>query len=229
MSKPILVFDMDGVLVDVTESYRETIARTVEHFTGAKPHARADSGMQESGRLERRLEALAPHDHDRPASRWPFEDVTRSLSGHLSRQRQRWPDPARAVGGAAGRAGKAERAVPVRASSPAGRSAEADLTLQRFAPELVFDPIVGMERREPITSPRPMACSKSSRPIAIAMLATSATRWMTRAARGPPRCRSSASRRRPIRCTSIWCSCFRGEGAYAIVDDINYLEEVFAS
>src|ERR1051326_1644103 len=33
-SKPILVFDMDGVLVDVTESYRETIARTVEHFTG---------------------------------------------------------------------------------------------------------------------------------------------------------------------------------------------------
>src|SRR5438552_5729093 len=31
---PILVFDMDGVLVDVTDSYRETIARTVEHFTG---------------------------------------------------------------------------------------------------------------------------------------------------------------------------------------------------
>ena len=32
----ILVFDMDGVLVDVTESYRETIVRTVEHFTGAR-------------------------------------------------------------------------------------------------------------------------------------------------------------------------------------------------
>jgi HAD superfamily hydrolase (TIGR01548 family) len=30
----VLVFDMDGVLVDVTESYRETIVRTVEHFTG---------------------------------------------------------------------------------------------------------------------------------------------------------------------------------------------------
>ncbi len=37
MSKPLLVFDMDGVLVDVTESYRETIARTVEHFTGQRP------------------------------------------------------------------------------------------------------------------------------------------------------------------------------------------------
>ena len=30
----VLVFDMDGVLVDVTESYRETIVRTVQHFTG---------------------------------------------------------------------------------------------------------------------------------------------------------------------------------------------------
>jgi HAD superfamily phosphatase len=32
----VLVFDMDGVLVDVTESYRETIVRTVEFFTGTK-------------------------------------------------------------------------------------------------------------------------------------------------------------------------------------------------
>jgi HAD superfamily phosphatase len=29
----MLVFDMDGVLVDVTESYRETVVLTVEHFT----------------------------------------------------------------------------------------------------------------------------------------------------------------------------------------------------
>ncbi|MBI3279843.1 MAG: HAD-IA family hydrolase [Acidobacteria bacterium] len=33
-TKGVLVFDMDGVLVDVTESYRETIRRTVAHFTG---------------------------------------------------------------------------------------------------------------------------------------------------------------------------------------------------
>jgi HAD superfamily hydrolase (TIGR01548 family) len=33
-SAQVLVFDMDGVLVDVSESYRETIVRTVEHFTG---------------------------------------------------------------------------------------------------------------------------------------------------------------------------------------------------
>ncbi|MGI8743897.1 MAG: HAD family hydrolase [Bryobacteraceae bacterium] len=30
----VLIFDMDGVLVDVTDSYRETIVRTVEIFTG---------------------------------------------------------------------------------------------------------------------------------------------------------------------------------------------------
>jgi len=29
----ILIFDMDGVLVDVTESYRETICQTVAHFS----------------------------------------------------------------------------------------------------------------------------------------------------------------------------------------------------
>lgn len=36
MSSPsqVLVFDMDGVLVDVTESYRETVVLTVAHFTG---------------------------------------------------------------------------------------------------------------------------------------------------------------------------------------------------
>jgi HAD superfamily phosphatase len=35
MTQPqVLVFDMDGVLVDVSPSYRETIVRTVEHFSG---------------------------------------------------------------------------------------------------------------------------------------------------------------------------------------------------
>ena len=32
----LLVFDMDGVLVDVSESYRETIQQTVAHFTGSR-------------------------------------------------------------------------------------------------------------------------------------------------------------------------------------------------
>jgi HAD superfamily phosphatase len=36
MSDQILVFDMDGVLVDVSESYRGAIAQTVEDFTGRR-------------------------------------------------------------------------------------------------------------------------------------------------------------------------------------------------
>lgn len=35
--KPLLVFDMDGVLVEVKESYRESIRATVKHFTGVEP------------------------------------------------------------------------------------------------------------------------------------------------------------------------------------------------
>jgi HAD superfamily hydrolase (TIGR01548 family) len=36
MTRPILVFDMDGVLVDVSESYRATIVETVRYFTGTE-------------------------------------------------------------------------------------------------------------------------------------------------------------------------------------------------
>ena len=35
--KDLLIFDMDGVLVDVNESYRATIQATVKHFTGSHP------------------------------------------------------------------------------------------------------------------------------------------------------------------------------------------------
>ncbi len=34
MSRPVLAFDMDGVLVDVTASYRAAIIETIRHFTG---------------------------------------------------------------------------------------------------------------------------------------------------------------------------------------------------
>ncbi len=35
-ARRLIVFDMDGVLVDVSDSYRETVVRTVEHFTGRR-------------------------------------------------------------------------------------------------------------------------------------------------------------------------------------------------
>ncbi len=54
----MLIFDMDGVLVDVTESYRAAIQATVKHFTG-NDLSRSDPGLEKSGRLERRLAAFA--------------------------------------------------------------------------------------------------------------------------------------------------------------------------
>src|SRR5271157_5202220 len=72
--KPILVFDMDGVLVDVTESYRETIARTVEHFTGVKPAAgtiqecKNQGGFNDDWKLSHHLVTSAGVDA-------PFEEV----------------------------------------------------------------------------------------------------------------------------------------------------------
>ena len=35
--KDLVIFDMDGVLVDVNESYSATIQATVKHFTGYEP------------------------------------------------------------------------------------------------------------------------------------------------------------------------------------------------
>jgi len=37
MAKDLIIFDMDGVLVEVTESYRATIQATVQYFTGYEP------------------------------------------------------------------------------------------------------------------------------------------------------------------------------------------------
>jgi HAD superfamily phosphatase len=49
MSDRILVFDMDGVLVDVTESYREAIQQTVEHFAGQRPTREAIQDAKNRG------------------------------------------------------------------------------------------------------------------------------------------------------------------------------------
>ena len=46
-----LIFDMDGVLVDVSESYLEAIALTVEHFTKSKPSMESIQTKRNQGNL----------------------------------------------------------------------------------------------------------------------------------------------------------------------------------
>ena len=143
MSRPFLVFDMDGVLVDVTESYRETISRTVEHFTGA-PVPRAiiqdyknRGGWNDDWRLS----------HELISSREvtvQFQDVVDYFQGifHGSGAdglilRERW----------IAREGFLERlAERFQLAVFTGRLCwEAELTLKRFAPHLTFSPVVGMD------------------------------------------------------------------------------------
>jgi HAD superfamily phosphatase len=61
MSKPMLVFDMDGVLVEVRESYRESIRATVLYFTGRSvehsliQHYKNQGGWNNDWKLSREL------------------------------------------------------------------------------------------------------------------------------------------------------------------------------
>jgi HAD superfamily hydrolase (TIGR01548 family) len=47
--KDLLIFDMDGVLVDVTDSYRAAIQATVKHFTGYEPSNREIQDWKNQG------------------------------------------------------------------------------------------------------------------------------------------------------------------------------------
>ncbi|MCU0246507.1 MAG: HAD hydrolase-like protein [Bryobacter sp.] len=47
--KPLIVFDMDGVLAEVTASYRLAIIETVRHFTGVEVHADTIQGYKNRG------------------------------------------------------------------------------------------------------------------------------------------------------------------------------------
>ena len=56
-SPKLVIFDVDGVLVDVHGSFHKSIIDTVKHFTGKRvTHARY-SEVEEQVRLQRRLAA----------------------------------------------------------------------------------------------------------------------------------------------------------------------------
>jgi len=139
----ILVFDMDGVLVDVSESYRETICRTVEYFTGNKiskdliQQYKNAGGWNNDWALSQRIAADL-------GTRVGYEtvvDVFQKLflgdgaSGLIARER--WIP----------RAGLLEQlGLRYQLAIFTGRlREEANLTLWRFAAGLRFDPLVGSD------------------------------------------------------------------------------------
>jgi HAD superfamily hydrolase (TIGR01548 family) len=140
----LLIFDMDGVLVDVTESYRETICATVKHFTGAEitkaqiQDWKNQGGWNDDWRLSQHMIRQAGLEVDLETVIQHFQTLFHGSNGTEGLiLRERW----------IARKGLFERlGGRFQLAVFTGRLRwEAEFTLQRFAPELAFAPIVGSD------------------------------------------------------------------------------------
>jgi len=225
MPKPILIFDMDGVLVDVTESYRETIARTVEHFTGSPISPEQIQQYKNQGGFNDDWE-LSHHIVKTAGIEVPFDDVVaRFQSLFLGNGadglilRERW----------IALPGKLEALLNTfQFAIFTGRPKdEAHLTLDRFAKGLLFDPIVAMHdvaNKKP--APDGLLQIAAANPGAkLYYIGDSVDDAQSARAAGVPFI-GIAAPENPLYLDLVFA--FQKERAYAIVDDINYLNEVFA-
>ena len=137
----MIVFDMDGVLVDVSESYRETIVQTVRHFTGQSiereriQEYKNQGGWNNDWDLSQKICADLGTDVGYQAIVDEFNRLFLGANGETGLiSRERW----------IARPGVLER---LNQSFDLGiftgrLRMEADITLGRFAPGLRFDAIV---------------------------------------------------------------------------------------
>ena len=225
-AKALLIFDMDGVLVDVAESYRESIARTVEHFTGG-PVTRAQiqdlknkGGWNDDWKLSHHMVTTAGMDVPFAEVKDYFQSIFLGNGDDGLILREQW----------VARPGILEKLNQhFRFAVFTGRPRdEASLTLDRFASHLVFDPIVTMqdvENHKPAPDGLLQILSANHCIEAFYIGDTVDDARCARAAKIPFIGIASPANPRYIDLVFL----FQEEGAYAIVDDINYLEEVFAS
>jgi HAD superfamily phosphatase len=222
MSERILVFDMDGVLVDVSESYRESIQQTVEHFTGKRVTREAiqdwknrggwnddwalSTAMIRAEGIEVELDTVVHY----------FQGIFHGDGTNGLILRERWIAREGLLDRLSGR---------FRLAVFTGRLRwEAELTLRRFAPELRVDPIVGADD-VPNHKPAPDGL------LHIGKLAPGSELWYVgdtvddaRSARaaGVPFigiAAPSSARRDEL------MALLHAEGARAVLDDINQLED----
>ena len=226
MSQPILIFDMDGVLADVTESYRETIARTVEHFTGRPvtneqiQECKNQGGWNDDWELSHHLVTAGGARASFDEVRDYFQKLFLGDNADGLILRERW----------IARAGALEQlAESFRLAIFTGRPKdEVHLTLNRFAPGLSFDPIVAMHdvvNKKP--APDGLLQIAAAHPGAKLYYIgdTVDDARAARAARIP--FIGVTAPENPSYLDLVFL--FQEHGAYAIVDDINYLQEVFQS
>jgi HAD superfamily phosphatase len=223
MARQLIVFDMDGVLVDVTESYRESIARTVEHFAGVtitRPQIqdyKNQGGFNDDWKLSHHI--ITQHGVD-----VEFQTVVDYFQGLFHGNgtdglilRERWM----------ARDGLFDRlAARFDLAIFTGRMRwEAEVTLNRFAPSLRFDPIVGMQD---VTALKPapegllkIAAAAGDRKIRYIGDTVDDARCARAAAVPFIGIASPNSLRR-----DELAALFQAENAIAILDDINQLESV---
>ena len=224
MTTPTLVFDMDGVLVDVTESYREAIAQTVEHFTGARisneeiQQYKNSGGWNDDWQLSHHIVNRAGVAASFPDVKQHFQSIFLGENGLI--MREKW----------VARPGTLEKLnQSFHFALFTGRPrAEAELTLQRFAPEFLFDPIVGMydvEKHKPEPEGLLQILQRRSGCETFYIGDTVDDARCAKAA-GVPFI-GIAAPENPRYLDLVFL--FQAEGAHAIVDDINYLEEVFGA
>jgi HAD superfamily hydrolase (TIGR01548 family) len=143
MTGGVIVFDMDGVLVDVTESNRETIRQTVRYFTGREIDNDRIQALKNSGgwtsdwAVSRKLiqDLGVKVEYDSVVAR--FQEIFLGNGDDGLMLRERWTARPGLLEGFGRR---------YRLAVFTGRSGEeARMTLNRFARELVFDPVIGAE------------------------------------------------------------------------------------
>jgi HAD superfamily hydrolase (TIGR01548 family) len=223
MPKPVLVFDMDGVLVDVTESYREAIRQTVRHFASREVTQESIQDFKNSGgwnndwELSHRIirDFGVNVDYDTVVAYFQTIFFGNGSDGMVLRER--WiPRPGLLEGLGRG----------YRLAIFTGRiREEAKVTLDRYARGLMFDPVVCSDDVERV-KPAPDGLLK------IAQRTDGASMWYvgdtvddarsSRAAAVPFIGIAAPDNLRRAELVSL----FQSENAVAILDDINQLETV---
>jgi HAD superfamily hydrolase (TIGR01548 family) len=223
MPPEVLVFDMDGVLVDVTESYREAIRQTVRCFTGREIGNDAIQDLKNAGGWNNDW-ALAHHvisgygfavDYETVVAR--FQEIFFGDGRSGLAFRERWVPQA----GLLERLGRRFRLAIF-----TGRTREeARMTLDRFAPDVNFDPVIA---DEDVVNGKPAPDGLGK----IAALTGLARIWYVgdtvddaRSAKAAgARFIGIASESNPRRAELQ--ALFAAENAFAVLSDINQLEVV---
>jgi HAD superfamily phosphatase len=139
----LIVFDMDGVLAEVTESYREAIVQTVEHFTGRRIERdriqdyKNQGGWNNDWALSQKIAADLGVEVPYNTVVDYFNQIFIGKNGDGLIQRESWfPRP-----------GLLERLRErFGLAIFTGRlQYEAEITLRRFAPGFTFDPLLCAE------------------------------------------------------------------------------------